>query len=114
MPFPLAPVPLSLWRLRGPPRRPLSVFLPRRRPLLPRLRRRPLRLWPRLLPLGAPARLRRRGLLNRLLPHSLNSLLTLLLPRSHLLLPLRGLLRALRGGLTVRLPLGLYLLLHRG
>src|SRR5947209_2135083 len=103
---------LRLWS-RGLRRRPLPAFdvLLRRRPLLSHLRRRPLRLrlWPLLLPLDARAGLRRRGLPNRLLPH-----LLLLDARSDLLFPLRGLLCMLRRGLTVRLPLGFYLLLRRG
>ena len=90
---------------------PALCVLLRRRPLLSHLLRRPLRLrlWPRLRLrarlLDASARLRR-GLPNRLLTH--------LRLRPHLLLPLRGPLPALRGGLGVRLPACFHLLLHRG
>src|SRR6059058_5757475 len=105
MPLPLATaVSLALRRprLRGLRRRPLPALcvLLLRRPLRLRLR---LRLRARLL--DASARLRR-GLPNRLLTH--------LRLRPHLLLPLRGPLPALRGGLGVRLPACFHLLLHRG
>ena len=91
----------------------LDVLL--RRPLLSHLRLRPLRLWLRPLCLrlraglfDAPARLRR-SLSNRLLTDSL----LLRRARTHLLLPLCGLLCAQCGGLIVRLPTRLRLLPQR-
>src|ERR1043165_1272424 len=94
MPLPFASaVSLALRRLRlgGLRRRALPALDPlvRRRARLSHLRLRPLRLRLRARLLDALACLRR-GLSNRLLPH----LLLLLRARTHLLLSLRGLLRA--------------------